>query len=90
MKDVVQFKPKEMLDIKTFKILAFTGRLFLVERWSLMQAVTMACNYYEEEDTEKYINLFYRFLSENSFSIVSVPNRIKKRDISKYVKEKFG
>lgn len=90
MKDVVQFKPKEMLDIKTFKILAFNGRLFLVERWSLMQAVTMACNYYEEEDTEKYINLFYRFLSEKSFSIVSVPNRIKKRDISKYVKEKFG
>lgn len=90
MKDVIQFKPKEMLDIKTFKILAFAGRLFLVERWSLMQAVTMACNYYEEEDTEEYINLFCRFLSEKSFSIVSVPNRIKKQDISKYVKEKFG
>ena len=90
MKDVVQFKPKEMLDIKTLKILAFTGRLFLVERWSLIQAVTMACNYYEEEDTEKYIKLFYRFLSEKSFSIVSVPNRIKKQNISKYVKEKFG
>lgn len=90
MKDVIQFKPKEMLDIKTFKILAFSGRLFLIEHWPLVQAATMACNYYEEEDVDKIIDLIYRFVSEKAFSVVSVPNRIKKRDIGKYIKEKFG
>lgn len=90
MKDVIQFKPKEVLDVKTFKILAFAGKLFFIEKWSFEQAVTMACNYYEEEDVDKIIDLIYRFIYEKAFSVVSVPNRIKKRDIGKYVKEKFG
>jgi len=42
MKDVIQFKPKEVLDVKTFKILAFAGKLFFIEKWSFEQAVTMA------------------------------------------------
>lgn len=54
MKDVIQFKPKEVLDVKTFKILAFAGKLFFIEKWSFEQAVTMACNYYDE-DIGKYL-----------------------------------
>lgn len=90
MKDVIQFKPKELLDIKTFKILSFSGKLFLIEKWSLMQAVMMACNYYEEEDVEGFVDLFYRFLYEKAFSVISVPNRIKKKDLGKYIKDKIG
>lgn len=90
MKDVIQFKPKEVLDVKTFKILAFVGRLFLIEKWSLEQAVTMACNYYDEDNTDLICGLFYRFACDDAFSIVSIPNRIKKKDIGKYLKDKFG
>lgn len=90
MKDVIQFKPKEVLDVKTFKILAFAGRLFFIEKWSFEQAVTMACNYYGEDNMDHIDDLFYRFACEKAFSVVSIPNRIKKKDIGKYLKDKFG
>ena len=73
MKDVIQFKPKEVLDVKTFE-----------------QAVTMACNYYDEDNMDHIDDLFYRFACEKAFSVVSIPNRIKKKDIGKYLKDKFG
>ena len=66
MKDVIQFKPKEVLDVKTFRILAFACKLFFIEKWSFEQAVKKA------------------------FSVVSIPNRINKKDIGKYLKDKFG
>ena len=72
MKDVIQFKPKEVLDVKTFE-----------------QAVTMACNYYDEDNMDHIDDLFYRFACEKAFSVVSIPNRIKKKDIGKYLKDKF-
>ena len=61
MKDVIQFKPKEVLDVKTFKILAFACKLFFIEKWSFEQAVTMACNYYDEDNVDHIDDLFYRF-----------------------------
>lgn len=90
MKDVIQFKPKEVLDVKTFKILAFACKLFFIEKWSFEQAVTMACNYYDEDNVDHIDDLFYRFACEKAFSVVSIPNRIKKKDIGKYLKDKFG
>ena len=72
MKDVIQFKTKEVLDVKTFE-----------------QAVTMACNYYDEDNMDHIDDLFYRFACEKAFSVVSIPNRIKKKDIGKYLKDKF-
>lgn len=41
----------------------------------------MACNYYDEDNVDHIDDLFYRF---------AFPNRIKKKDIGKYLKDKFG
>ena len=92
MKNVVQFKPRGLLDIDTFKILAFVAKLVLVEKWEKMQAVYMACNfygYYNESDAVNFSSLFDKFMDDGAFEIVAIPNRIKKRDIGQYLKDNF-
>lgn len=90
MKPITQFKPKMCLQRDVYAALAWAGKLVLQEGWDRTEAVLMACNYYQVEDTDQMAALLDRFIDEGAYSIVQVPNRLKGSEIFQYVKDKFG
>lgn len=73
-----------------FATLAWAGKLVLVEGWDRSEAILMACNYYGIDNTEQMEALLGKFIEEGAFTMVQVPNRLKKQAISQYLKDRFG
>ena len=90
MKPIVQFKPKMFMQKTDWLTLAFAGKLVVVEGWDNVEALLMACDYYENEYSEQLQNLFNKLVSDGAYVVVQVPNRIKGNEIKQYLKDKFG
>lgn len=90
MKPITQFKPKMFLQRDEYATLAWAGKLVLVEGWDRSEAILMACNYYGIDDTEQMEKLLDKFINEEAFTLVQIPNRLNGQAISRYLKDKFG
>lgn len=90
MKPITIFRPKMFLQRDVCLTLSFAGKLVLQEGWDRTEAVLMACYYYQIENTEEISSLLDKFIDEDAFAVVQVPNKLKGAQITRYVKEKFG
>lgn len=88
MKKILQFKPKMFLQRDVFAALAWAGRLVIMEGWDEDEAILMATNYYGIENKNTMLDYLNRFIDEEAYTIVKVPNRLKGSEISEYLKGK--
>ena len=90
MKPITMFRPKAFLQRDVWITLSFAGKLVLQEGWDRIEAVLMACDYYQIENTEEISNLLDRFINEGAYNVVQVPNKLNGAQITRYIKDKFG
>lgn len=90
MKPITIFKPKMFLQRDLWLTLSFAGKLVVQEGLEKSEAVLMACNYYQQDDVEQVTQLLDKFIDENAYTVVQIPNKLKGEEVVRYVKDKFG